>query len=86
MALQLLRPAGRAVLVGDPQQLPPTVLSRAAAARHLSQSLFARLQRVNALETCLCKCCTVHPCSSITPAHARLWKSVLKSGPESTDK
>ncbi|KAK3260650.1 hypothetical protein CYMTET_30404, partial [Cymbomonas tetramitiformis] len=43
--LQLLAPGGRCVLVGDPLQLPATVLSRDAAAHGLEQSLFERLQR-----------------------------------------
>lgn len=34
----------RCVLVGDPQQLPATVLSREAAALNLQRSLFERLQ------------------------------------------
>jgi senataxin len=34
----------RAVLVGDPNQLPATVLSRDAAALNLQRSLFERLQ------------------------------------------
>ncbi len=45
IALQLLAPAGRLVLVGDPQQLPATVVSRAAAAAALAQSLFERLMQ-----------------------------------------
>ena len=45
--LPLLAPAGRVVLVGDPAQLPATVLSGAAAAANLAQSLFERLQRVS---------------------------------------
>ena len=44
--LPMLSPAGRMVLVGDPAQLPATVLSSAAAAANLAQSLFERLQRV----------------------------------------
>lgn len=36
--------ATRCVLVGDPKQLPATILSPLAAARGLSRSLFARLQ------------------------------------------
>jgi len=47
--LPLLAPAGRVVLVGDPAQLPATVLSKAAAAANLAQSLFERLQRVRVL-------------------------------------
>lgn len=46
VALRLLTPGGACVLVGDPQQLPATVISRAAEAGHLAQSLFERLQRV----------------------------------------
>lgn len=46
LAVGAVSAEGQVVLVGDPQQLPPTVLSRSAAARHLSQSLFERLQRV----------------------------------------
>ena len=45
--LPLLSPAGHVVLVGDPAQLPATVLSGAAAAANLAQSLFERLQRVH---------------------------------------
>ncbi len=44
--LQLLAPGGHVVLVGDPKQLPPTVLSRAAESSNLAQSLFERLQQV----------------------------------------
>lgn len=36
----------QAVLVGDPKQLPATVLSRLADHHHLKQSLFERLQKV----------------------------------------
>jgi hypothetical protein len=46
IALQLLAPGGRLVLVGDPAQLPATVVSRAAAGAALAQSLFERLQQV----------------------------------------
>ena len=44
--LQLLAREGRLVLVGDPQQLPATVLSRAAERAGLGTSLFERLQQV----------------------------------------
>ena len=50
IALQLIAPGARVVLVGDPKQLPPTVLSRAAEASHLAQSLFERLQQVSLLQ------------------------------------
>eukprot|EP00959_Pyramimonas_sp_CCMP1952_P052183 1090504-Pyramimonas_sp.AAC.1 len=39
----VMRSGGRLVLVGDPQQLPPTVLSRKAADRGLCLSIFDRL-------------------------------------------
>ena len=48
--LQLLAPGGHVVLVGDPKQLPPTVLSRAAEASNLAQSLFERLQQVGLMD------------------------------------
>ncbi len=44
--LQLLGREGRTVLVGDPQQLPATVLSRPAERAGLGLSLFERLQQV----------------------------------------
>ncbi len=44
--LQMLAPRGCAVLVGDPQQLPATVISRAAQQAGLPLSLFQRLQQV----------------------------------------
>lgn len=46
IALHLLAPMAKVVLVGDPKQLPATVLSRAAEAGNLTQSLFERLQQV----------------------------------------
>ena len=49
VALRLLAAGGTCVLVGDPQQLPATVLSRAAEAGHLTQSMFERLQRVSCM-------------------------------------
>lgn len=47
--LQMLAPRGCAVLVGDPQQLPATVISRAAQQAGLPLSLFQRLQQVDPL-------------------------------------
>jgi regulator of nonsense transcripts 1 len=41
----ILRRATSALLVGDPRQLPPTVISREAAAAGLGASLFERLSR-----------------------------------------
>lgn len=53
VAMRLVRPGGSVALVGDPKQLPATVLSQAASASHLAQSLFERLQRVRL--PCLCR-------------------------------
>ncbi len=51
--LQMLAACGgKVVLVGDPKQLPATVLSRAAQAKLLSQSLFERLQQVCRVRVC----------------------------------
>ena len=52
------------VLVGDPQQLPPTVLSSQATAADsaaLSQSLFERLQRAGIRVTMLLEQYRMHP-------------------------
>jgi superfamily I DNA and/or RNA helicase len=40
--------------VGDPQQLPATVLSSKAQRHHLAQSLFERLQRVRSRAYSVC--------------------------------
>lgn len=58
---------GQLVLVGDPQQLPPTVLSRAACAG-LSQSLFERLQRGGAAAALLRFQYRMHPAISAFPS------------------
>lgn len=55
------------MLVGDPQQLPPTVLSKAACAG-LSQSLFERLQRGGAAATLLRFQYRMHPAISAFPS------------------
>ena len=60
--------ATQAVLVGDPQQLPATVLSRPAAAARYDRSLFARLveggHRVHLLDTQY----RMHPAISAFPS------------------
>lgn len=58
---------GQLVLVGDPQQLPPTVLSKAACAG-LSQSLFERLQRGGADAALLRFQYRMHPAISAFPS------------------
>lgn len=51
--IHLLAPNAKIVLVGDPKQLPAIVLSKAAEAGNLTQSLFERLQRVNSVSATL---------------------------------
>ena len=51
----------RAVLVGDPQQLPATVLSKAARAGLLERSLFERLQKLGHPVTVLSVQYRMHP-------------------------
>jgi superfamily I DNA and/or RNA helicase len=51
----------RAVLVGDPNQLPATVLSREAAALNLQRSLFERLQAVGVPALMLTEQYRMHP-------------------------
>ena len=65
VAMRLVRPGGSVALVGDPKQLPATVLSQAASSRHLAQSLFERLQRVRSAR----KASSVW-CRHCTPARA----------------
>ncbi|KAA6418527.1 MAG: hypothetical protein FRX49_11473 [Trebouxia sp. A1-2] len=66
--LQLLAPGGHVVLVGDPKQLPPTVLSRAAEASNLAQSLFERLQQADYPVTMLSQQYRMHPDISAWPS------------------
>ena len=60
--LQMLVPRGCALLVGDPQQLPATVISRAAQQAGLPLSLFQRLQQVHPhLKFTRCQCVSGKP-------------------------
>ena len=68
IALQLLAPGGRLVLVGDPQQLPATVVSRAAAAAALAQSMFERLQQAGCPLCLLRQQYRMHPAISAWPS------------------
>lgn len=64
----VLAASGRVVLVGDPCQLPPTVLSRAAEAALLAQSLFERLARAGWPVTMLQEQYRMHPDISAFPS------------------
>ena len=58
----------RAVLVGDPQQLPATVLSKAARAGLLERSLFERLQKLGHPVTVLSVQYRMHPAIRAFPS------------------
>lgn len=71
----------KCILVGDPKQLPPTVLSRQAAKFQYEQSLFARMEKnhqkdVHLLDTQY----RMHPDISLFPSKA-FYDSRLKDGP-----
>lgn len=67
--LHLLAPGGKLVMVGDPCQLPATVLSRtASAAGCLAQSLFERCQKAGAHVVMLSQQYRMHPAISAWPS------------------
>ncbi|PHH72181.1 hypothetical protein CDD80_4722 [Ophiocordyceps camponoti-rufipedis] len=72
----------KCVLVGDPKQLPPTVLSQSAARFGYDQSLFVRMQQrhgesVHLLDTQY----RMHPDISIFPS-AEFYEGQLQDGPD----
>ena len=72
----------KCILVGDPKQLPPTVLSREAAKFQYEQSLFARMENnhkkdVHLLDTQY----RMHPEISLFPSRM-FYDSRLKDGPD----
>lgn len=72
----------KCILVGDPKQLPPTVLSRMAAQFQYEQSLFARMAEnhpkdVHLLDTQY----RMHPEISLFPS-AQFYDSRLQDGPD----
>lgn len=72
--------AQRAVLVGDPQQLPPTVLSRHAIDLSYEQSLFERLRNAGHYSHLLSIQYRMHPDISRFPS-AFFYESRLQDGP-----
>ena len=72
----------KCILVGDPKQLPPTVLSKEAARFQFEQSLFARMEKnhprdVHLLDTQY----RMHPEISLFPSKT-FYESRLKDGPD----
>ncbi|KAL6777015.1 hypothetical protein ACKKBF_B19880 [Auxenochlorella protothecoides x Auxenochlorella symbiontica] len=78
--LHLLAPGGKLVLVGDPKQLPATVISCGAAAGMLSQSLFERCQKAGTPVEMLTEQYRMHPAISAWPARF-FYDAELVDGP-----
>ncbi|KAI9032126.1 AAA domain-containing protein [Hyaloraphidium curvatum] len=72
--------AVRCVLVGDPQQLPPTVLSRHAIDLSYEQSLFERLRSAGHYSHLLSIQYRMHPDISVFPS-TFFYESRLQDGP-----
>jgi DNA polymerase III delta prime subunit len=71
----------RAILVGDPNQLPPTVISQTAVTFAYEQSLFQRLQKVAPAQVQLLSLqYRMHPDISAFPS-AHFYSSKLLNGP-----
>ncbi|KAJ2908318.1 DEAD-box type RNA helicase, partial [Coemansia aciculifera] len=72
----------RCILVGDPNQLPPTVLSQTAAQYMYNQSMFVRIQKSSpSLVSLLSIQYRMHPEISIFPSRL-FYESRLKDGPD----
>ena len=70
----------KCIMVGDPNQLPPTVLSQAAASFNYEQSLFVRMQQNNPNSVYLLDVqYRMHPQISAFPS-AQFYQSRLKDG------
>lgn len=71
----------RAILIGDPNQLPPTIISQAACSFAYEQSLFQRLQRVHPEAVQLLSVqYRMHPAISAFPS-AYFYQGKLSNGP-----
>ena len=71
----------KCILVGDPKQLPPTVLSRQAAKFQYEQSLFARMEKNHPKDVHLLDVqYRMHPAISAYPSRT-FYNSRLKDGP-----
>ncbi|QRV77471.1 ATP-dependent DNA helicase [Ceratobasidium sp. AG-Ba] len=70
------------ILVGDPQQLPPTVISQLASGLDYNQSLFVRLQRQNPNSVHLLSIqYRMHPTISAVPSRL-FYQGRLQDGPD----
>ncbi|KAF8270773.1 SEN1 N terminal-domain-containing protein [Lactarius quietus] len=76
----------RCVMVGDPQQLPPTVISQEATKYCYNQSLFVRLQKLDPDAVHLLSIqYRMHPDISQLPSRV-FYKGLLKDGPGMAEK
>ncbi|KAF9936736.1 DEAD-box type RNA helicase [Mortierella alpina] len=72
----------RCILVGDPNQLPPTVISQLATKYAYNQSLFVRIQNLAPSSVHLLSIqYRMHPDISLFPSR-EFYKSLLKDGPD----
>lgn len=58
---RLLRPTACVIMVGDPQQLPPTIMSSVARESGLGQSMFERFEKAGYPVTMLLEQYRMHP-------------------------
>ncbi|KAI8603170.1 AAA domain-containing protein [Dissophora ornata] len=76
----------RCILVGDPNQLPPTVISQLAAKYAYNQSLFVRIQSLAPTSVHLLSIqYRMHPDISAFPSR-EFYKTLLKDGPDMANK
>ncbi|KAF9902528.1 DEAD-box type RNA helicase [Linnemannia zychae] len=76
----------RCILVGDPNQLPPTVISQLAAEYDYNQSLFVRIQKLAPTSVRLLSIqYRMHPDISVFPSR-EFYNSLLRDGPNMDSK
>lgn len=82
--MQWLKPDGLIVLVGDPKQLAPTILSKSAKRARFDQSMFERLQNAGVAVHALSEQYRMHPKIVRFPSE-RFYGGTLYSGPGSLE-
>lgn len=82
--MQWLKPDGLIVLVGDPKQLAPTILSKSAKRARFDQSMFERLQNAGVAVHALTEQYRMHPKIVRFPSE-RFYGGSLYSGPGSLE-